>query len=153
AERYDIIVDFARFRGKKITMRNDAVTPYPSAFAKSTPGLQDRIMQFVVADVAVADDSYDPAGGRPLRGPGRTGGPTLAKVRRLPGTKGGLPLGSPVADGKKVQVYRQLTLNPTFGSGGCHFPPQSTTDPILELLLNNSRHSGLKPDGKTPIAG
>lgn len=152
-ERYDIVVDFTRFKGKKITMRNDAVTPYPSAFAKFTPGLQDRIMQFVVRDAAVADDSYDPSGGGPLRGAGSTVAPSLGKIVRLPGAKGGLPLGAPIADGKKVQMYRQLTLNPTFGAGGCHFPPRSATDPILELLLNNSKYSGLRPDGKTPVAG
>ena len=153
AERYDIIVDFARFKGKKITVRNDAVTPYPSAFAKFTPGLQDRIMQFVVGEADVADESYDPKGGGALRGPGSTVAPSLSKIVRLPGTKGGLPLRSPIVDGKKVQVYRQLTVNPTFGSGGCHFPPKSTTDPILELLLNNTKYSGLRPDGKTPITG
>jgi FtsP/CotA-like multicopper oxidase with cupredoxin domain len=76
----------------------------------------------------------------------------LGKIVRLPGTKGGLPLSSPIVDGTKVQAYRQLTLNPIFGSGGCHFPPKSATDPILELLLNNSKFHGLRPDGK-PVSG
>ncbi len=34
-ERYDVIVDFSRFRGKAITMRNDAVTPYPAPLQSS----------------------------------------------------------------------------------------------------------------------
>jgi spore coat protein A len=152
-ERYDVVVDFARFRGKKITVRNDAVTPYPAAFAKFTPGLQDRIMQFVVREAVVADDSYDPGSGRPLRGPGSTVAPGLSKIVRLPGTKGGLPLGKPIVDGRKVQSYRQLTLNPTFSSGGCHFPPLSATEPLPELLLNNSKYSGVRPDGSTPVSG
>ncbi|HKA53080.1 MAG TPA: multicopper oxidase domain-containing protein [Candidatus Binatia bacterium] len=151
-ERYDIIVDFSRFKGKKITVRNDAVTPYPSAFAKFTPGLQDTVMQFVVRDAGVADDSYNPDGGGPLRGPGSTVAPSLEKIVRLPGTEGGLPLGSPIADGTKVQVYRQLTLNPTFGSGGCHFPPKFDGDPILELLLNNSNYSGLRHGATAPVS-
>jgi FtsP/CotA-like multicopper oxidase with cupredoxin domain len=137
-ERYDVIVDFARFRGKAITLRNDAVTPYPSAFAKFTPALQGQVMRFVVGANAVADGSYNPRAGGPLRGSGSTVAPALEKIVRLPGTKGGLPLSSPIADGKKVQVYRQLTLNPIFGSGGCHWPGAGMGDVINAMLLNNT---------------
>jgi spore coat protein A len=115
AERYDLVVDFAAARGKHATVRNDAVTPYPSAFAKFTPELQGRVMRFNVGKSAVADTSYDPHSGAPLRGPGSTVAPGVAKMTRLPGTRGGLPLQKKIPDGTVVQAYRQLTLNPMFG--------------------------------------
>jgi FtsP/CotA-like multicopper oxidase with cupredoxin domain len=137
-ERYDVIVDFSRFRGKAITMRNDATTPYPSAFAKFIPLLQGNVMRFFVGPNAVADTSFNPASGGRLRGAGSTVAPTLEKIVALPGAKDGLPLSSPIADGIKVQVYRQLTLNPIFGSGGCHFPGAGMGDVINTMLLNNT---------------
>lgn len=137
-ERYDVIVDFSGFRGKTITLRNDAVTPYPSAFAKFTPSLQGQVMRFNVGDAAVADASYDPSKGGALRGARSTVAPGLGKIVRLPGTKGGVPLSARIADGKKVQVYRQLTLNPIFGSGGCHWPGGGKGDVINAMLLNNT---------------
>ena len=147
-ERYDVIVDFSRFRGKAITLRNDAVTPYPSKFAKFTPALQGQVMRFIVSPNAAADASYDPSTGGPLRGSGSTVAPTLEKIVRLPGTRGGLPLSSPIADGKKVQVYRQLTLNPIFGSGGCHWPGAGNGDVIHAMLLNNTVSSSSKATEK-----
>jgi spore coat protein A len=155
AERYDIIVDFAQFKGKKITLRNDAVTPYPSSFAKFTPKLQGNIMQFVVENLEnkdasdasnTSDISYNPVTGGNLRGPGSSVAPGLSKIVRLPGTKGGLPLSTPIVDGKKIQAYRQLTLNPVFGSGGCHFPPKAMMDSMVELLVNNSSYKGVRQD-------
>jgi FtsP/CotA-like multicopper oxidase with cupredoxin domain len=140
-ERYDVVIDFSRFHGKAITLRNDAVTPYPSKFAEFTPALQGQVMRFIIGSNAVADASYNPAAGGPLRGPGSTVARTLEKIVRLPGTKGGLPLSSPIADGKKVQVYRQLTLNPIFGSGGCHWPGAGRGDVINAMVLNNSKFS------------
>lgn len=137
-ERYDVVVDFSRLRGKVITLRNDAVTPYPSAFAKFTPALQGKVMRFIVGANPVPDASYNPAAGGALRGPGSTVAPGLKKIVRLPGTRGGLPLSARIADGKKVQVYRQLTLNPIFGSGGCHWPGAGRGDVINAMLLNNS---------------
>jgi FtsP/CotA-like multicopper oxidase with cupredoxin domain len=137
-ERYDIVVDFARFRGQAITVRNDAVTPYPSAFAKFTPSLEGRIMRFNVANASVPDTSYNPATGAPLRGAGSTVAPKLDRIVQLPGTPGGLALRKPIADGKVVQVYRQLTLNPIFKSGGCHWPGAGSTDMIDAMILNNT---------------
>lgn len=153
AERYDIIVDFAAYRGKTITVRNDAVTPYPSAFAKFTPELQGRIMRFIVGPAATSDTSYNPGTGAPLRGPASTVAPGLAKIVRLPGTPGGTPLRARIADGNAVQAYRQLTLNPMFGSGNCHWPGTSEADPINELLLNNSKWNGVRAGTTTPIPG
>jgi FtsP/CotA-like multicopper oxidase with cupredoxin domain len=152
-ERYDAIVDFARFRGRTITVRNDAVTPYPSAFAKFTPRLQGRIMRFIVGRAGGVDDSYDPKAGGPLRGPGSTVAPNLAKMVRLPGTVGGLPLRSPIADGTRVQLYRQVTLNPVFTSGRCHWPGTSEADGIEEMLLNNSTWTGLREGSTVAIPG
>jgi spore coat protein A len=137
-ERYDVIVDFSHFRGKSITLRNDAVTPYPSAFAKFTPALQGRVMRFDVRANAAADTSFNPASGGRLRGSGSTVARSLETIVALPGTRGGLPLSSPIADGVKVQVYRQLTLNPIFGSGGCHWPGAGSGDVINAMLLNNT---------------
>jgi FtsP/CotA-like multicopper oxidase with cupredoxin domain len=136
-ERYDVVVDFAKFRGKTITVRNNAETPYPSAFAKFTPSLQGRVMRINVAGTASSDTSYDPSKGGALRGGGSTVAPKLDKIVRLPGTPGGLPLQKPIADGKEVQVYRQLTLNPIFESGGCHWPGSGDTDKIDAMMLNN----------------
>jgi FtsP/CotA-like multicopper oxidase with cupredoxin domain len=153
AERYDLVVDFAAFRGKQITVRNNAVTPYPSAFAKFTPQLQGRVMRFIVGKTAVTDTSFDPSSGKPLRGAGSTVAPGLAKIVRLPGTVGGTPLKAKIPDGSIVQTYRQLTLNPMFGSGGCHWPGAGEGDPVNELLLNNSKWDGLRDGTHTPIAG
>src|SRR5262249_14182905 len=50
------------------------------------------------------------------------------------------------------QVYRQLTINPIFGSGGCHFPPKSDSDPVPELLLNNSNYNGLRHKATAPVS-
>ena len=141
-ERYDIIVDFGAFRGKTLTVRNNAVSPYPSAFAKFTPSLQGNVMRVLVANARSSDDSYDPAAGGPLRGSGSTVAPKLEKIVRLPGTPGGVPLLKPIADGKVVQVYRQLTLNPIFKSGGCHWPGIGMADRIDGMLLDNTGFDG-----------
>jgi spore coat protein A len=152
-ERYDVVVDFSRFHGKNITLRNDAETPYPSAFAKFTPQLQGNVMRFVVGDGAVADTSYDPSTGKPLRGRSSTVAPGLEKTVRLPGTPGGLPLSRPIADGKKIQVYRQLTLNPIFVSGNCRWPGVDENDGIEAMILNNTKWNGVREGTGTGIPG
>lgn len=150
-ERYDVVIDFARYRGKTITVRNNAVTPYPSAFAKFTPSLQGRVMRILVAKNASADSSYNPASDKPLRGHGSTVAPGLDKIVRLPGTPGGLPLRKEIADGKVVQVYRQLTLNPIFESGGCHWPGTGEGDKIDGMMLQNEGYA--HPVTETPKVG
>jgi spore coat protein A, manganese oxidase len=137
-ERYDIVVDFARFRSKRIMVRNSAVTPYPSAFANFTQSLEGRVMRINVSNAKVADTSYNPATGAPLRGSASTVAPGLDRIVQLPGTPGGIPLRKPIADGKVVQIYRQLTLNPIFKSGGCHWPGSGGGDMIDAMLLNNT---------------
>lgn len=150
-ERYDVITDFAPYRGKIVTVRNNAVSPYPSAFATFTPSLQGRVMRIFVAGARSADVSYDPADGGALRGPGSTVAAKLEEVVRLPGTIGGLPLRHPIADGKEVHVYRQLTLNPIFKSGGCYWPGAGTIDRIDAMALNNTPFSA--PPTETPRVG
>ncbi len=140
-ERYDIIVDFTGLAGKTVTVHNDANGPYPDGDAPNA-NLQGKILQFVVNSTPVADTSYNPSGGGPLRGPGSTVAPTLEPIVRLPGTAGGPPLSSPIVDGNNVQNYRQLTLIEIEAPGG----PE-------EVLVNNSMFDGLRQGGMTPIPG
>lgn len=67
AERADLIVDFSKFpAGTKITVRNDAATPYPSG-SEVNPATTGRIMQFrVTKPLAQADTSQLPANPRAL---------------------------------------------------------------------------------------
>ena len=110
-------------------------------------------MRFHVGQAAVSDTSYNPQTGGALRGPASTVAPGLAKIVRLPGTRGGTPLAKRIPDGTAVQAYRQLTLNPMFGSGHCHWPGIGEKDTISELLLNNTKWNGLRAHTTTPIPG
>jgi spore coat protein A len=140
-ERYDVIVDFTGLEGQTVTVHNDAKAPYPDGDDPTT-NLQTNILQFVVTSTPVADTSYDPSTGGPLRGVGSTVAPGLETIVRLPGTIGGPPLSDPIVDGTNVQNYRQLTLLENQGSGG-----------PLEVLVNNSKWNGLREGGMTPIPG
>jgi FtsP/CotA-like multicopper oxidase with cupredoxin domain len=140
-ERYDVIVDFTGLHGHTITVHNDANGPYPDGDVP-TPNLQTNILQFVVNSTPVADTSYDPSTGAPLRGAGSTVAPGLEKIVRLPGTAGGPALSSPIVDGTNIQNYRQLTLIEVEGPGG----PEA-------VLVNNSMYDGLRAGGMTPIPG
>lgn len=137
-ERYWVIVDFAGYQAGVVgpngspysgawLLRNGAKTPYPAGAAPqgATVG---RIMQFRVAGGSVADSSYDPATGAPLRTP----------MVRLTGAA--------------VQKTRQLTLNEVMGM------PQNAIDPVtgvmtaypggpLEILVNNTKWSGERITG------
>jgi FtsP/CotA-like multicopper oxidase with cupredoxin domain len=141
-ERYEVIVDFndptwianltAAYGGTlpatvNLQLRNNARTPFPGG-APAPNSTTGRIMQFRVNTTAPAgpDGSYDPS--------------TLAALRsnpivRLPGTPAGPPISAAT-----VQVTRQLTLNEVIGAGG-----------PLEILVNNTKWNGLKPDGINPI--
>ena len=133
-ERYDVIVDFTGLEGQTVTVHNDANAPYPDGDVP-TPNLQTNILQFVVNSTPVADTSYNPATGGPLRGPGSTVAPGLETIVRLPGTAGGPALSSPIADGTNVQKYRQMTLIENEGPGG-----------PLEVFMNNSKFNGLRAE-------
>jgi len=114
-ERAEVIVDFAGFQGQTLLLRNIGRHPFPSGAppAGSTLG---RIVQFRVAAQAVADASYDPASGIPLRPP---------MVRLADPATGAL------AAGVTPDKIRQLTLNEVIGAGG-----------PLELLVNNTVWAG-----------
>ncbi len=132
-ERYWVIVDFAGFSqgvvgpngqpysGKWI-IKNQAPAPYPSGTSPqgATTG---RIMQFVVNKGFVADPSYNPASGLPLRQP-------MIRLTGAPVTK-----------------TRQLTLNEI------HLMPRMAIDPVTglataypggpeEILVNNTKWDG-----------
>jgi len=137
-ERYDVIVDFRGLTGNFV-MHNTARTPYPKGAPPTGP--IKLIMQFRVNPAATtAPITFDPALGTALRAP-------MAMVR-LPGTPGG-----PVVTAANVQLKRQLTLNEVMGA------PQIVQDPVtgflntaypggpLEVVLNNTKWSGLNPLG------
>ncbi|MHC5069580.1 MAG: multicopper oxidase family protein [Planctomycetota bacterium] len=127
-ERYDVIIDFGdpdflarigrrnnRFSGK-LWLLNTGRTPYPDGPAPDAATV-GRIMEFRVgAAPAVADNSYNPANGIPLRPP----------MVRLVDPVTGTP-----AAGVVPQLRRQLTLNEFMGPGG-----------PLEVLVNNTKWSG-----------
>ena len=119
-ERADLIIDFAGYGGQTLLLRNVGRHPFPNGVppAGATIG---RIVQFRVAATAVADASYDPASGIPLRPP------MVRLVNPASGT---------LAAGITADRIRQLTLNEVIGAGG-----------PLELLVNNTKWSGRSGDG------
>jgi FtsP/CotA-like multicopper oxidase with cupredoxin domain len=120
-ERADVIIDFAGLAGQTLLMRNTGRTPYPkgTAPAGSTLG---QIIQFRVGPGPVADASYDPASGIPLRPP------MIRLVNPATGT---------LAAGVTANQTRQLTLNEVMGPGG-----------PLEVLVNNTKWDGLQEPGR-----
>jgi spore coat protein A len=114
-ERADVIVDFAGYAGQTLILRNTGRTPYPKGTSPhgSTLG---QIIQFRVGPGPVADASYDPASGVPLR-------PSM--IRLVDPAKG-----TPGA-GVSPTVRRQLTLNEIVGPGG-----------PTEILVNNTKWNG-----------
>jgi len=125
-ERAGVIVDFAGLAGQTLIMRNTARTPYPGG-EPAPQGTMGRIIQINVSGAPVADNSYDPSSGTPIR----TGG---KQIVRLPGTPDG-----PAVTEANVQHIRQLTLNEVMGAGG-----------PLEVLVNNTKWSGMREDGSVP---
>jgi FtsP/CotA-like multicopper oxidase with cupredoxin domain len=121
-ERADLIVDFAGFAGQTLLLRNNARTPYPKGESPHGATL-GRILQVRVGPGPVADSSYDPASGIPLRTP----------MIRLAN-----PAAGTLAAGVTAQKTRQLTLNEVLGAGG-----------PLELLVNNTKWDGRRESGGT----
>jgi spore coat protein A, manganese oxidase len=133
-ERYEVIIDFAGLAAANVTLRNTAKTPYPNGEAPkgNTVG---RILQFRVGPGPVADASYDPASGTPLR----TG---AQKIVRLAD-----PVSGAVSSGVTVDKTRQLTLNESMKM------PSVAINPVtgelteyeggpLEVLVNNTAYTG-----------
>ncbi|GHO85780.1 multicopper oxidase family protein [Dictyobacter formicarum] len=132
-ERADIIIDFTGLDGRSFTVCNDAPAPFPDGDAPE-PGTTSRIMQFRVGtSLSSPDTTYNPAIGAPLRGNGRLQ-PTI--VRLADAKQGSL------ATGVKPTLTRQLTLIENEGPGG-----------PLEVLINNTKWSGIREGTKTPIPG
>jgi spore coat protein A len=121
-ERADVIVDFSGFAGQLLVMRNTGRTPYPKGAAPDGATL-GKIMVFLVGPGPVADASYDPASGIPLRTP---------MVRLVD------PAAGTLAAGVTAQKTRQLTLNEVIGAGG-----------PLEVLVNNTKWEGKSADTTT----
>jgi spore coat protein A len=119
-ERYDVIVDFndpawralnPNFSGTLI-LKNTGNTPYPKG--SPPPGSTlGQVMKFFIG-APVADGSYDPASGTPLRPP------MVRLVNPAAGTAAVTPA-----------LTRQLTLNEFMGPGG-----------PLEVLVNNTKWGG-----------
>jgi len=136
-ERYEAIIDFAGLpAGTNLILKNTAKTPFPNGIAPKG-GTVGQIMQFRVGAGPVPNNSYNPAGGVPLR----TGTQIIQR------------LVDPVA-GKVIvptAKTRLLTLNEVMGM------PQVVTDPVtgiantaypggpLEILVNNTKWSGDSP--------
>jgi spore coat protein A len=121
-ERADVIVDFSSAAGQLLLLRNIGRTPYP----KGDPPHGSTLGQIMVVRVGpgpVADTSYDPASGIPLRTP---------MIRLVD------PAAGTLAPGVTVDQTRLLTLNEVLGDGG-----------PLEVLVNNTKWSGKREDGST----
>ncbi len=134
-ERADIIVDFFKVAEQdkvmNITVTNNAATPYPVGLPV-VKGTTDQILQFRVQPaplVPVPDPSFDPTKKTALRGVGN-------KIVRLVN-----PTTGTLAPGVTPAVKRSLTLN-------------EWLDPVtllpLEMLLNNTKYNGKRPDGTVP---
>jgi FtsP/CotA-like multicopper oxidase with cupredoxin domain len=137
-ERYWVIADFNGFGAGKVgpngsaysgnwILKNTARAPYPGG-ASPNGSTTGRLMQFVVQGNPVADGSYNPVSGTPLRPP---------MVRLTQAT---------------VNQTRQLTLNEIA------LPPQNVVDPVtgvltaypggpVEILVNNTKWSGKRING------
>lgn len=93
-ERYDVIVDFAGFANQTLLLRNTGRTfPKGAPPQGSTVG---RILQVRVGPGPVADATYDPAAGTPLR-------PPMVRLAN--------PATGTLAPGVTVDKTRLLTLN------------------------------------------
>jgi spore coat protein A len=137
-ERYDTIVDFTAFAGQTFLIVNDARAPYPGG-KPVDPSTVGQIMQIVVnpGPLASPDTSYNPATGGAIRDANGDQLPVnLPPIVRL-ASNGQLAV-NPSDTSKKVAParVRQLTLNEVIGKGG-----------PLEILVNNTKWSGVRPDG------
>ncbi|HEY6002551.1 MAG TPA: multicopper oxidase domain-containing protein [Anaeromyxobacter sp.] len=132
-ERYEVIIDFTKAAGQTLFLRNVAKAPYPGG-ATPQGTTTGQILQFRVSATAVADATYDPASGIPLR-------PT--PIVRLTN-----PATGTVAPGVTIAKTRELTLNEVA------LLAQTATDPVtgvantlypggpVEILVNNTKWAG-----------
>jgi spore coat protein A len=117
AERADVIVDFARVRGRTVRLLNSAPTPFPNGEAPD-PRTTGRVMAFRVGDGTVKDESRVPE--RLRRDPLPDRRPT-APIRELLLLEGRDEFGRPkallgtVRDGAK-RWHDPLTEDPLLGA-------------------------------------
>lgn len=134
-ERADLIVDFFKVAEQdkvmNITVTNNAATPYPVGLPV-VKGTTDQILQFRVQKkplVPVIDPSFNPTKKTALR----TGANMIVRLVN--------PATGTLAAGVTPTVRRSLTLN-------------EWLDPVtllpLEMLLNNTKYNGKRPDGTVP---
>jgi spore coat protein A, manganese oxidase len=143
SERSDVIIDFAGQQGKTFTLTNDGQVPFPSGSALDPADPTRNVMQFqVTLPLSSADNTYNPASGRPLRG-GANQEPAIVRLVN--------PATGTLAAGVKPQVTRQLVLfefEDPFGNGN------NTAGTPIEDLVNNSKWKGRRDGGgNQPIPG
>ena len=134
-ERYDVIIDFAAFTGKTLTIMNSANAPFPGGGILPDPNGTAELMQFQVnlPGSLWTDTSFNPAAvGATLRG---GAGQPPAIVRLADGAGG-------INPAVTVNKKRQLVLREVMGLGG-----------PLEVLVNNTKFNGLREGTVTPIPG
>jgi spore coat protein A len=136
-ERADAIIDFGGLPlGTTLLLRNTGRTPYPKG-GPPNGSTNGRIIQIRVSkplSVAGPDASYDPASGTPIR----TAGTQIVRLAD--------PAAATLASGVTAAKTRALTLNEVMGMpvvvNGIAYPGGP-----LEILVNNTKWDGLKPDG------
>lgn len=132
-ERYDVIVDFSSRAGKRLLVTNNANAPFPGGDAPD-PQTNGQVMQFRVKAAAAGfvDPTFDPSvPGATLRG----GADQPPAIERLVDPATGTAAVTP-------DVKRQLVLREIEGPGG-----------PIEVLLNNSKWTGIQEGFGTPIPG
>ncbi len=133
AERADVIIDFAPYAGRTLTLINSAPAPFPGGDPPD-PATTGRIMQFrVTLPLSSPDETYNPAAGQPLRG-GANQPPVIV---RLADPRSGQP-----GTGVNLAARRQLVLVEVEGPGG-----------PVEVLVNNTRWKGLRDTSGLPVPG
>jgi len=166
-ERYEVIIDFAGFAGKKLgqvrnlILKNTAKAPYPKGITPNRTLVAD-VMQFRVKAVPATvppfvDTSYNPAlltrirPIPPATPPIPPALPPIPPIVRLPGTPGGPAIVTTPGTTQNVQKTRQLTLNEVLLT-----PLAVTIDPVtgqpaaylggpVEILVNNTKYDGTSP--------
>jgi len=127
-ERADIIIDFAAFAGKTLTLDNNAKAPFPNGM-NADPQTTAQVMQFRVGTTITggADTTCKPSLAQTATGAcilRTAANPLIRLVNPATGT---------LATGVTVDKRRQLVLREIMGMGG-----------PLEVLLNNTKWSGIK---------
>ncbi len=130
-ERADVIIDFADLANRTLTLVNNAPAPYPDG-TPPHPATDGQIMQFRVnLHLSSQDRSYNPANGGPLRG-GKDQEPLIVRLAN--------PQTGRLGAGVRPAVKRQLVLIEV-----------ATEEGPIEVLLNNTKWSGIREGTTTPV--